>query len=56
MYVSKETAKKMIDEAQGLIWIDTIDTVTYVHTKPARINKIESKRIIHNAFKIIFQN
>ena len=56
MYVSKETAKKMIDEAQGLIWIDTVDTVTYVHTKPARINKTESKRIIHNASGINYED
>lgn len=56
MYVDKETAKKMIDQAQGLIWIDTIDTVTYVHTKPAKINKTESKRIIRKASEIDYED
>lgn len=56
MYVSKETAKKMIDETQGLIWIDTIDTVTYIHTKPVKINKIESKQIIHRASDINYED
>ena len=56
MYVDKETAKKMIDQAQGLIWIDTIDMVTYVHTKPAKINKTESKRIIRKASEIDYED
>lgn len=57
MYVSKEVAKRLIDESPcELVWIDTIDTVTYVHTKPLRINKKDSKKIIHKASSFDYED
>ena len=38
MYVSKEEAKRMIDSAQGKIWIDSFNGITFIHTKPRQIN------------------
>lgn len=57
MYVTKEMAKRIIDETPGdIVWIDTFDCITYVHTKPLRINKKESKRIIHKASEIDYED
>lgn len=49
MFVSKEEAKKMIDDAPGMIWIDSFNGVTFIHTKPKRISADESKRMINKA-------
>lgn len=49
MYVSKEEAKRMIDETHGKIWIDSFNGVTYIHTKPKQITVDEGKRIISKA-------
>lgn len=49
MYVSKEEAKRMIDSAQGKIWIDSFNGITFIHTKPKQISADEGKRIINKA-------
>lgn len=49
MYVSKEEAKRMIDSAQGKIWIDSFNGITFIHTKPKQISVDEGKRIINKA-------
>lgn len=49
MYVSKEEAKRMIDSAQGKIWIDSFSGITFIHTKPKQISVDEGKRIINKA-------
>lgn len=57
MYVSKEVAKRIIDNAPyDLVWIDTVDCITYVHTKPEKINKRESKKIIYKASDIDYED
>lgn len=49
MYVSKEKAKQIIDEAPGMIWIDSFNGMTFIHTKPKQISVDEGKRIINKA-------
>lgn len=49
MYVSKEKAKQIIDEAPGMIWIDSFNGMTFIHTKPRQISVDEGKRIINKA-------
>nr|DAQ24615.1 MAG TPA: hypothetical protein [Caudoviricetes sp.] len=49
MYVSKEEAKRMIDEAPGKIWIDSFNRIAFIHTKPKQISIDEGKRIINKA-------
>lgn len=49
MFVDKEEAKKMIDEAPGMIWIDSFNGVTFIHTRPKQITIDEGKRIINKA-------
>lgn len=49
MYVSKEEAKQMIDEAPGKIWVDSFNGVTFIHAKPKEISVDEGKRIINKA-------
>lgn len=49
MYVSKEKAKQIIDEAPGMIWIDSFNGITFIHTKPKQISVDEGKRIINKA-------
>ena len=57
MYVTKEIAKQIIDNAPcELVWIDTFDCITYVHTKPLKIDKKESKRFIHKASGIDYED
>lgn len=57
MYVSKDVAKRIIDESPyDLVWIDTVDCITYVHTKPLRIDKKESKKFIHRASDIDYED
>lgn len=56
MYVSKEEAKKIIDDAPGMIWIDSFNGVTFIHTRPKKISIKESKKIINNASTIDYQN
>lgn len=46
---SKEEAKRMIDSAQGKIWIDSFNGITFIHTKPKQISADEGKRIINKA-------
>ena len=52
MFVSKEKAKKMIDDAHGKIWIDSFNGVTFIHTKPKEISVDEGKKIINKASNI----
>ena len=49
MYVSKKKAKQIIDEAPGMIWIDSFNGITFIHTKPKQISIDEGKRIINKA-------
>lgn len=56
MFVSKEEAKKRIDEAPGMIWMDSFNGVTYIHTRPRQITIDEGKRIINKANTVDYQN
>lgn len=56
MYVSKEEAKRMIDSAQGKIWIDSFNGITFIHTKPKQISVDEGKRIINKANTVDYQD
>ena len=56
MYVSKEKAKQIIDEAPGMIWIDSFNGMTFIHTRPRQITIDEGKRIINNANTVDYQN
>lgn len=56
MYVSKEEAKKMIDSAQGKIWIDSFNGITFIHTRPKQITIDEGKRIISRASMIDYED
>ena len=37
MYISKEEAKRLIDEAPGKIWLDSFNGITFIHAKPKQI-------------------
>ena len=54
MYVSKEKAKQIIDEAPGMIWIDSFNGITFIHTKPKQISIDEGKRIINKASTVAY--
>lgn len=56
MFVDKEEAKKMIDEALGMIWIDSFNGVTFIHTRPKQITIDEGKRIINKADTVDYQD
>lgn len=56
MYVSKEKAKQIIDEAPGMIWIDSFNGITFIHTKPKQISIDEGKRIISRALTIDYED
>ena len=56
MYVSKEKAKQIIDEAPGMIWIDSFNGMTFIHTRPRQITIDEGKRIINKANTVDYQN
>lgn len=56
MYVSKEKAKQIIDEAPGMIWIDSFNGMTFIHTRPRKITIDEGKRIINKANTVDYQN
>ena len=56
MYVSKEKAKQIIDEAPGMIWVDSFNGVTFIHTKPKQISLDEGKQMINNAANVDYQN
>ena len=56
MYVSKEKAKQIIDEAPGMIWIDSFYGMTFIHTRPRQITIDEGKRIINKANTVDYQN
>ena len=45
MYVSKEEAKRMIDDTPGMIWIDSFNGMTFIHTRPKQITIDEGKRL-----------
>ena len=46
MFVSKEEAKKRIDEAPGMIWMDSFNGVTYIHTRPTTAIRTQSHKIL----------
>lgn len=56
MYVSKERAKQIIDEAPGMIWIDSFNGMTFIHTRPRQISIDEGKRIINKAVTVDYQD
>ena len=56
MFVDKEEAKKMIDEAPGMIWIDSFNGVTFIHTRPKQITIDEGKRIINKVDTVDYQD
>ena len=56
MFVDKEEAKKMIAEAPGMIWIDSFNGVTFIHTRPKQITIDEGKRIINKADTVDYQD
>lgn len=56
MFVDKEEAKKMIDEAPGKIWIDSFNGLTFIHTKPRQISVDEGKNMINNASIVDYQD
>ena len=46
MYVTKEEAKRIIDKTTGKIWIDSFNSITFIHTVPREITNEEGKMII----------
>lgn len=56
MYVTKEEAKKIIDKTTGKIWIDSFNSITFIHTVPREITNEEGKMIICNASIIDYQD
>lgn len=56
MYVSKEKAKQMIDDTPGMIWIDSFNGMTFIHTRPKQITIDEGKRIINKAVTVDYQD
>jgi len=56
MYVSKEKAKQIIDEASGMIWIDSFNGMTFIHTRPRQITADEGKKIINKADTVDYQD
>ena len=56
MYVSKERAKEIIDEAPGKIWIDSFNGVTFIHTKPKQISLDEGKNMINRASVVDYED
>lgn len=56
MFVDKETAKKIIDEAPGKIWVDSFNGLTFIHTKPRQISVDEGKNMINNASIVDYQD
>ena len=56
MYVSKEEAKQLIDSAQGKIWIDSFNGITFIHTRTQQISVDEGKKIINKASTVDYQN
>ena len=56
MYVSKERAKQIIDEAPGMIWIDSFNGMTFIHTRSRQITIDEGKRIINKATTVDYQD
>ena len=56
MYVSKEEAKQIIYEAPGMIWIDSFNGMTFIHTRPRQITIDEGKKIINKANTVDYQD
>lgn len=56
MFVDKEMAKKIIDEAPGKIWVDSFNGLTFIHTKPRQISVDEGKNMINNASIVDYQD
>lgn len=56
MYVSKEKAKQIIDEAPGMIWVDSFNGITFIHTRPRQITIDEGKQMINRAENVDYQD
>lgn len=56
MYVSKERARQIIDEAPGMICVDSFNGITFIHTRPRQITIDEGKRIINKANTVDYQD
>lgn len=57
MYISKEEAKKMIDEAPGeMLWVDKFNRISYIHTRPEKIKKEDGVRMVCKADNINCEN
>lgn len=57
VYVTKDQAKKMIDEAPGdVVMIATINTKNYINSGTKKENKKKGQNIIDKANKITYQN
>ena len=56
MYVSKEKAKQIIDETPGMIWVDSFNGITFIHTRPRQITIDEGKKIINKAVTVNYQD
>lgn len=56
MYVSKEEAKRMIDEAPGKIWVDSFNNISFIHTRPKVITRAEGVEMVRKATDINYQN
>lgn len=55
--VSKEEAKKMIDEAPGdVVYVATFNRQSYIHKENKRKNKVFGKDLIDIAKEIGYQN
>ena len=56
MYVSKEKAKQIIDESPGMIWVDSFNGITFIHTRPRQITIDEGKNMINKADFVDYQD
>ena len=56
MYISKEEAKKLIDNAPGKIWVDSFNGITFIHTKPRQISKTEGCSLVSQSETINYQD
>lgn len=56
MYVSKEEAKRMIDETPGKIWVDSFNNISFIHTRPKEITRYEGIEMVKKATDIDYQD
>lgn len=56
MYISKEEAKKIIDNAPDKIWVDSFNGITFIHTKPRQISKTEGCILVSQSETIDYQD